>query len=112
MNSIHGVDGSGTAAVESYDERNLKLFQILKSEPSTLPSALKSPALQAAVNVNLLLFQMLKSEVSTDPSKLASPGKNAAPGHKRLTPAWNSQSDKSAVSTTPSPFKSKVAVLV
>ena len=38
------------------DDLNLWLFQRAKSEPSTRPSALKSPALQAATLVELLVI--------------------------------------------------------
>ncbi len=62
--------GSGTALAAVW---NLLLFQMLKSEPSTTPSALKSPRHQRTVAVNLLAFQMPKSLPSTTPSKLASP---------------------------------------
>ena len=64
-------DGCATALADV----NLLEFQMLKSEPSIDPSALKSPLHQAAVPENLLAFQTLKSEPSTTPSRLASPGK-------------------------------------
>ncbi len=48
---------------------------MLKSDASMKPSALKSPAHQAAVWLSRLLFQMLKSDASTAPSRLASPGR-------------------------------------
>jgi hypothetical protein len=66
--------GSGTTNVAASEVVNLLLFQMPKSEPSTTPSAEKSPEHQAAVAVNLLEFQMPKSDSSTTPSRFASPG--------------------------------------
>ena len=53
--------GSGTATTPE-DAVNLLSFQRVKSNPSTSPSALKSPRLQAAADVNLWLFQAMKSK--------------------------------------------------
>ena len=55
-------------------EVNLLLFQMLKSEPSVVPSPLKSPLSQFVPDWYWFEFQMLKSEPSTLPSPFASPG--------------------------------------
>ena len=69
---------------------NLKLFQMRKSPPSTVPSTLKSPWVHAEVDVNLFPFQVRKSPPSIVPSRLASPkryglreGKLAAPAKRQ-----------------------------
>ena len=64
--------GSGTADAPS-ELVNLFIFQRPKSDPSTSPSALKSPAVQAATELNLFVFQKPKSEPSTPPFRSASP---------------------------------------
>ena len=111
MTASQRLPGSGTTASPSDDMKRCE-FQMLKSRTSVTPSALKSPAHQAAVWLNRLLFQILKSDTSTDPSRLASPDRYALPEGKLAAPPFTSHSSRSAVSTIPSPVRSKRLILV